>query len=222
LLIQVEAYSDVRPVGVGWYIGDEINYLQGKYNPQNKKIDLSKVTIRQPAKLGTDNDTLSKLRAWFGYSELITLLMKDSSFKTLYSNGLVFTPEIKNESVNEQTKRLDNSKIIVITNGKYSDKINAQHNVYDKDLESSLYIYDTVRRINVIIEVVMYQDGKFIKSPCCNPKLPCTEFRDTGTGKLEPTNNETDNKKTENTQIKSESNINRPKEETSIPNQINK
>lgn len=178
LLITIDAWSDPRPVRKGWYIGKKVEYMEGEINYDNGKITFNPVIIREGDNLNHDNDTLSRLRAYFGYKELMKKLDDDPTFKKYMELGQVLTPEnALNYSGEELDDALNKAKIVILTKGRYFDTVRYSMPRYTTGVSREIYALDTVRRIDVIVDVVMYRDSKFIKSPCCNPNLDCTKIK---------------------------------------------
>ena len=199
LVIQIDAWSDKRPVALGWYIGENVDYYEGTLNQDaadNFSLDLKKVSIKHGNSLNLNNDTLSKLRAYNGYKELLSR-MSDSkkfgdNFNEYLEKGLVLLPDKINESLNNKSNSKDNqelrnmidkAKIIILTKGNYYDPTEYKLPYYAKDADSSLYMLDTVRRVEVIINTMEFSGGALRKSKCCNNNLPCIEFNTAKTGK---------------------------------------
>jgi hypothetical protein len=205
LIIQIGAWSDKRPVALGWYIGDAVDYYEGTLNEDvtdNFSLDFKKVSIKNGNSLNLNNDTLSKLRAFNGYKELLSR-MSDSkkfgnNFKEYLDKGLVLLPEIIKESFGNKSNSKDNqelrnmidkAKIIILTKGNYYDPTEYKLPFYVKDADSSLYMLDTVRRVEVIINTLEFSRGTLRKSKCCNNNLPCIEFNSAKNSKTTGTAN---------------------------------
>lgn len=185
LLIEMFALSDQRDVKRGWYIGDEtIKYTEGEYNERNNQINFKNININPPVvnentktvsaktDLNYNNSTLSELRAWFGYNEIYKRLKKYSSFNE-FPTDKVITPDNPAPSNIE----LNKANIIILTKGKKIDEFSKSHidKYADKNKESSFYLYDTTRRVEIQIRVVNYSEGYLVPSDCCievvvNPK----------------------------------------------------
>jgi hypothetical protein len=199
LIIQIDAWSDKRPVALGWYIGDDVDYYEGTLNENatdNFSLDLKKVSIKHGNSLNLNNDTLSKLRAYSGYKELLSRMSDSkkfgSNFKDYLDKGLVLLPDKMNERLNntsnsqnnqELRNMIDKAKIIILTKGNYYDPTEYKLPYYAKDADSSLYMLDTVRRVEVIINTLEFSGGTLRKSKCCNNNLPCIEFNTAKSGK---------------------------------------
>jgi hypothetical protein len=168
LLIQVMAYSDVRPITKGWYAGNEtVEYLAGSYDGKGGRMNLYNVTIPSGASLvGENNDTLSKLRAYFGYTEIMKRLEKNPIFREYMSRGEVLLPT-KDMTQQEFLKRAETSKIIVLMEGRQIDG-GARPSVSSYSRKSGdYYSLDTVRRVNVVVSRVNIRDGRVEQSSCC-------------------------------------------------------
>lgn len=191
LIISLDAWSDRRPVTRGWYIGDDINYVEGflEENNSNFEIHLNKVEILNKSSLNLNNDTLSRLRAYFGYKELLKVLLDTSKmgreFYDYYHKGLVLHPEDaelnkinlnKTFSIKAIEELIYKSKIIFLTKGNYFDSTQFKVPKYLKGVDSSLFMLDTIRRIDLRINTLYYEAGKLLVSPCCNPNLPCVDY----------------------------------------------
>lgn len=183
LLIEIKALSDKRGVERGWYIGNEnIKYTASFYdrysdriinrmiNIEAPKVDETNKKVTEKTNLGMSNRVLSDLRAWFGYNEIFNRLKKDSEFNSLLNSRKVLTPETKDRD-------LDNYQIIILANGEDVDEYaEAKIKMYDKSRRKlSFFTYDQTRRVEVIISIVSYQNGKIILSDCCNESLEYTE-----------------------------------------------
>ncbi|HYF02722.1 MAG TPA: hypothetical protein VEC36_05055 [Patescibacteria group bacterium] len=171
LLIQVMAYSDARPILRGWYAGTEtVGYLAGSYDAKSGRMNLYNVTIPPGASLvGENNDTLSKLRAYYGYTEIMERLEQNPIFREYMSRGEVLLPT-KDMTQQEFLKRAEQAKIIVLMEGRQIDG-GARPSVpsYSRQ-EGDYYSLDTVRRVNVIVSRVNIRDGRIEQSTCCTPE----------------------------------------------------
>jgi hypothetical protein len=137
-----------------------------------------------------NNDTLSRLRAYYGYLELLNKLLDTASvgtgFYDYYKAGLTLLPDdekLTNTNLNlpfslkSVEELIFKSKIILLAKGNYFDPTEYKIPRYIRDVDSSLFMLDTIRRIDVTINTLQYQAGKLIKSECCNPNLPCVDYR---------------------------------------------
>lgn len=156
LILKLEAYSDIRDAGICYYIGNTVNYIQGKIN-DDKKIELQEITIRNRETLGSDNDNLSKLRVYYGFLELFNRLRNNRKFNEYFNKGLVFYPTVKFNNKEELEKSLEKAKIIILAEGKF----------YDPSKRTDEKDYDPIRRLNLEIKLVEFSNRRVIQSPCC-------------------------------------------------------
>ncbi|MFA7625710.1 MAG: hypothetical protein WCZ17_01570 [Candidatus Kapaibacterium sp.] len=193
LIISLDAWSDRRPVKKGWYIGENIAYVEGSLheNIRDYDVEFHKLFIEDKSSLSFNNDTLSRLRAYYGYKALLEKLLDTTSvgkgFYDYYQSGLTLLPDDeklyqinlnKPFSLKSVEELIFKSKIIILAKGNYFDSTEYKIPRYIRDVDSSLFMLDTIRRIDVRINSLQYQAGKLIKSPCCNENLPCLEYRD--------------------------------------------
>lgn len=191
LIIQIRGYSDFRQIYKGYYIPNPdgkystIKYISSSYNSDlgklesyNKNTYPEYVTIKPNASLvGADNDTLSKLRAFFGYRELLPLLHKSKLFNKYSDMGLVFYPDssaIQLSGINQSSfeRMLEKYKIIILVEGRMVDASLIPSEKQYKNRIDDYYPLDSIRRIDVIVNIIDYVDGKVIKSECCSKKQP--------------------------------------------------
>ncbi len=161
VLVKLEAYSDIRDAGSCNYIGNKIEFIHGSVS-SSKIISLSDVKISSGASLNSDNDNLSKLRVYFGFQELMKRLRWDDNFMRYLKEGLVFYPTLEFDNEEERQKALDKAKIIIIAEGKKADP----------QVKSDETDYDSIRRLNLHIDLIRIENMNIIISPCCNPKIP--------------------------------------------------
>ncbi len=189
LIISLDAWSDKRPVRRGWYIGDDVDYYEGVLHESASQYDVSfkKVSIQSGDLLNMNNDTLSKLRAYYGYHELITRLLDTkkfgSSFYDYFAQGKVLLPDNRSLGSNKSNvgtfdpqASIENAKIILLIKGNYFDPTEFKIPKYIRNVDSSLYMLDTIRRIDLRINNLYFQAGKLVESPCCNKSLPCLDY----------------------------------------------
>ncbi|MBE2188756.1 MAG: hypothetical protein IAE98_04740 [Candidatus Kapabacteria bacterium] len=189
LIISLDAWSDKRPVRRGWYIGDEVEYYEGVLHESVSHYDVTfkKVSIQSGDLLNLNNDTLSKLRAYYGYHELITRLLDTkkfgSAFYDYFEQGKVLLPDnralgsnVSNVGAFDPQSRIENAKIIFLIKGNYFDPTEFKIPKYIRNVDSSLYMLDTIRRIDLRINNLYYLAGKLVESPCCNKALPCLDY----------------------------------------------
>lgn len=191
LIISLDAWSDRRPVKRGWYIGDDVNYVEGRLTQglRDYDLDFHKVMIADRSSLNKNNDTLSRLRAFYSYRELLKKLLDTASIGTgfydFYKKGLTLLPDDdkllesnlnKPFSLKSIEELIFNSKIVILAKGNYFDPTEYKVPQYIRGVDSSLFMLDTIRRIDVRINTLEYQAGKLIKSNCCNEFLPCVDY----------------------------------------------
>lgn len=163
ILVKLEAYSDIRDAGLCYYIGSPVEYISGVSDKDTKKISLKKISLKNQATLGDDNDNLSKLRVFYGFNELLKRLRWDEKFAKYMKEGLVFYPTQEFKSDEEMQKALAKAKIIILAEGKR----------YDPTTKKDEKDYDEVRRLNLYIDLIKYEGGTIEHSPCCNPAAEC-------------------------------------------------
>lgn len=162
LFITMEAFSDKRGAGDCEYIGPDVSFnnLSFNYNTNLEiptLIKIEKEAVKNKSSLGTDNENLSKLRAYYGFKELLNTLMKNKEFRELYRSGRVYDPT-NNMSENDIYKQIENCDIIFTTYGKGIDPT-------DKNYVTE---YDKVRRLNLKIDILEYENGKVSTNSCCS------------------------------------------------------
>lgn len=171
LIVTIKAYSDLRPIIKGTYLGDEtVKYITASYDSaSNQIVNISKVIISSMSSLeGESNDMLSKLRAFFGYREIINRLKKQDNFKYYYDKGWVLFPDEYN-STEQYKAAFDKAKIIILVEGKQIDlSVKARKMGYVGESDDYT-VYDPVRRIDVDIRRVEWDGVKFIRPQCCKP-----------------------------------------------------
>ena len=156
LLLKLEAYSDRRDASVCYYIGNTVEYLQGKENPDGS-ILLSNEKITNNATLSNNNENLSKLRVFNGFRELFDRLKMNPKFVEYLNKGLVFYPTMKFNSDEERDAALEKAKIIILAEGKF----------YDQSVMENEEDYDPIRRLNLVIKMIQFNAGRIIPSDCC-------------------------------------------------------
>ncbi len=169
LFIQVNAYSDIRPVIRGTYLGNKkIQYIAASLDDDMKNIRTNPVNIAPGASLrGQSNDTLSKLRAYFGYNILLKILKSDSLFNSYLERGLVLLPDSV-PSQEEFNNKLAGSKIIFLVEGRRTDPEGTFSIPGYVRKQGDYYGLDEIRRINVVVNRLEYIDGNFNIDPCCS------------------------------------------------------
>jgi len=172
LLITINAFSDIRPVQRGIYLGDEkIQYMASAYDSASHSIiNIENIIIESGASLeDTLNDYLSKLRAYFGYNEIFKRLLDNDNFKYYYDNGYVLNP-LEIDSKEEYMRAFEKAKIIFLVEGRQVDEnVKAKKMGYVGE-PGDYKTYDPVRRIDVIIKRVEWVGGELIRPDCCQPE----------------------------------------------------
>jgi len=172
LVIQINAYSDIRSIERGWYSGSEtVRYVAGWLDTRAGSIALEDVEVRPGASLvSQNNDTLSKLRAWFGYRELLNRLERSEHWSRLVAQGAVVLP---NEAANSSAYRaaLNGARIIVLVGGLEVDTSQRPDvEGYAGKRDEDYYSLDDVRRIDVRVNRMEWVNGKLVVSSCCVPR----------------------------------------------------
>ncbi len=156
LFLKLEAYSDVRDAAVCYYIGNTVEYMQGKENPDGS-ILLTNEKITNNATLSNDNENLSKLRVYNGFRELFDRLRYNQKFMEYLNKGLVFYPTMKFNSEEERNAAIEKAKIIILAEGKF----------YDQTIKDDEKDYDPIRRLNLVVKMIQFNAGRIIPSECC-------------------------------------------------------
>ncbi len=169
LVIQVLAYSDIRPIVRGQYIGGEtVRYVGGSYDSSSSGVKLHNVEVAPGASLVSEsNDTLSKLRVYYGYQELIGRLRKYPAFEQLVADGTILLPV--GLSPGEYRTRMENAKILVMMEGRYADRSEQPSVSGYTGRGDDFYALDDIRRMDVLVNRLEYINGRLMKSPCCTP-----------------------------------------------------
>jgi len=170
LIIATAAYSDIRPIIRGDYRGSvPIRYVAGSYDSTRGQLHVYTVEILPRARLvGQDNDTLSKLRAYFGFQELLNRLLQDSLFAALRRQGAVLLPTDV-ASAEEFLQRARHATIIMLTEGRQYDPTVVPRKAGYIDRVDDYYELDIVRRLDVFVDVVEEHGPLLRKPPCCTP-----------------------------------------------------
>jgi|Laugresu1bdmlbdd_1035124.scaffolds.fasta_scaffold00996_6 hypothetical protein len=169
VIITMTAYSDIRPIGNGTFISDEqVKYISSAFDTVKYQFaNTQAIDIKSGASLiGEDNDTLSKLRAYYGYKAVMNELSKDSLFATLLAKGLVVTPT-DDFSINQYDQKVKKARIIVMAEGKYVDtSVNPEVAKYKRS-ENSYYDLDGVRRVDVSVRLINLRPDLYAFPDCC-------------------------------------------------------
>jgi hypothetical protein len=170
LIITTAAYSDFRPILRGDYRGTEtISYIGGAYDSATGQLRVYPVVIRPGASLvGADNDTLSELRAYFGFRELLSRLQRDSLFARLLREGTILLPT-DTRSAEEFLDRARRASVIFLTEGRNYDPTVIPRRRGYLDRVEDYYELDIVRRLDVFVDIVEQQGPLLRRPPCCAP-----------------------------------------------------
>lgn len=182
LVIECMAFSDRRPVTHGWYIGENVDYIQGELQIwPDYRFNTKPITIRELDDLDRTNETLSDLRAWFGYKELknrLDVLKADDNGKTLFEHFAtdeVITPETLGLETREKfMQRVKDAKLIVLAKGYKADPFRVDSSGYINNSRTVVdyYDYDPIRRVNVRVRIIEMMDDAIIPNDCCTePKI---------------------------------------------------
>lgn len=170
LIIQIQAYSDRRPIEKGTYIGDNISFTEGEYNSTDKTFAIKNVSIENGATLvGESNEVLSQLRVYNGYKEVISRLIESGKYpliNTLHKDGKLLLP---NDVVTqtEFEKKLEKAEIVIVAKGKYFDENVASTVKGYVGKDGDFRTYDDVRRVDLRVDRIEIVGGKIIKTNCC-------------------------------------------------------
>lgn len=169
LIISMRAYSDIRPINVGRFISDSaIRYVSTSFDDKGQNFTSpTYVSVAPGAKLvGENNDTLSKLRAYFGYQTVYAKLSQDSLMRSLREKGLVLLPTDA-RSPEEYTRLMKTARVIVLAEGRYVDtSVNPEIKAY-KSGDSNYYDLDGVRRVDVHVRRINLRNDQWILPECC-------------------------------------------------------
>ncbi len=169
VIVSMMAYSDVRPIMAGRFISDtSIRYIAASYDSVRQEFVDPISTIIAPGSslVGTDNDTLSKLRAYYGYTAAMEKLAKDSLLASLRARGLVVLPT--DATTPEQYQRLlQGARVIVLAEGRKVDmSVKPKTRAYVGD-EDDYYDLDAVRRVDVHVRRVDLRSASWVVPECC-------------------------------------------------------
>jgi len=169
VIITMTAYSDIRPIGNGTYISDnDVKYVSSAFDTVNYQFsNAQSIDIKSGASLkGEDNDTLSKLRAYYGYQAVMNELAKDSLFSVLKSKGMVITPT-DGFNANQYDEKIKKARVIVLAEGKYVDTSVIPEVSGYKRSENSYYDLDSVRRVDVSVRLINLRPDLYAFPDCC-------------------------------------------------------
>jgi hypothetical protein len=111
------------------------------------------------------NTNLSRLRAWFGYKEVIDRLTDSEIFNRYLQNGKVALPDNKVD--------YDDADVIIITRGKREDgDVEDPKNPYpsaNNPTGNGFFDYDKIRRIEIQCRLLFEKEKKMEENYCCDP-----------------------------------------------------
>lgn len=169
MIISMMAYSDLRPIKVGRFKSDTtIRYIAASYDSVGQSFGIPQSVIIRPGAslVGTDNDTLSKLRAYFGYDAVHDVLQQDSLYAALRANGLVVVPTDALTPA-EYLERVRSARVIVLAEGRKVDMtVKPQVRAYVGD-DDDYYSLDAVRRVDIIVRRIDLRAPAYVIPECC-------------------------------------------------------
>jgi hypothetical protein len=194
LFIRVEAWSDFRPVCCGWYIAKNdkektINFAEcsniNDFDGEMPKFE--SFIIKDGQALGSRNNVLSQLRAYFGYMELYNRMLENPNFKKYADKGEVLLPhDLVDGNGNLLAQemldyRISKSRIIFITKGYDTNPVDEKPWYFPKYIitpEDAIKIekqrgevtqdeLSEVRTIQVFSKIRKYEKGIGFTKKCC-------------------------------------------------------
>ncbi len=169
VIISMMAYSDVRPIMAGRFISDtSIRYIAASYDSVRQTFlePISTSIAPGSSLVGSDNDTLSKLRAYFGYTAVMDKLAKDSLLTSLRAQGLVVLPTDAT-TPEEYERLLQGARVIVLAEGRKVDmSVKPKTHAYVGD-DDDYYDLDAVRRVDVHVRRVDLRSRSWVVPECC-------------------------------------------------------
>jgi hypothetical protein len=168
-IVSMLAYSDFRKIDVGQFISDtSIAYVATSYDSVSRRImPGARVLIRPDADLrGTDNETLSKLRAYFGYRAVYERLERDSLFRDLQRKGLVLLPDATMDPA-EYDKRIKSARVVLLAEGRRVDSSDKPRKQVYGNGDDDLYKLDWKRRVDVQVRRVRLNGEAWVEPECC-------------------------------------------------------
>jgi hypothetical protein len=169
LIVSMRAYSDIRPISVGKFISDSsIRYVATSFDEGGQNFTKpTYVSVAPGATLvGDNNDTLSKLRAYYGFQAVYAKLSQDSLLRSLRAQGLVLLPTDANSAA-EYERMMKTARVIVLAEGRYVDtSVNPEIKSYQAG-ENSYYDLDGVRRVDVHVRRVNLRNDQWVLPECC-------------------------------------------------------
>jgi len=168
------AYRGSEYLGDGKFKTEQVKIVPPKVNETTKtveeilncSIDLNEKG-NNGTKLGINSDktelntNLSRLRAWFGYKEVIKRLNDSDEFKRYLNKGKVALPD---NNVN-----YDDAEIIIITRGRRIDIIDPKYSYPEANNPNGqgFYDFDQIRRVEIRIRLLMDDKTEQNKDFCC-------------------------------------------------------
>ena len=170
LIIQIQAYSDRRPIEKGTYIGENVSFTEGEYNSIDKTFAIKNINIENGATLvGESNEILSQLRVYNGYKEVLSRLFESEKYSyinQLHKEGKLLLPDDVT-SQSDFEKKLEKAEIVIVAKGKYFDENVASTVKGYVGKEGDFRTYDDVRRVDLRVDRIEIIGGKIIKTNCC-------------------------------------------------------
>mgnify|MGYP006286977607 CR=1 FL=1 len=172
LFIIINAYSDIRPIESSEFISDTaIHYVASSFDTNTTVIEnIYKVKVNPGESLdGASNDVLSKLRAYFGYIEVLERFKQCDLFNDYINNNEVLFPHLIS-SADQFREQYARSKIIFLIEGRQVDPTVTPDIPGYVGKPDDYKKLDKVRRIDVILKRVLSSSVEDIKNPeCCRP-----------------------------------------------------
>ena len=168
-IVSMLAFSDYRPINLGEFVSDtSIAYVATSYDSVSRRImPGSRVLIEPGADLrGKDNDTLSKLRAYFGYRAVYERLERDSLFRVLHQKGLVLLPDATMDPA-EYDKRIKSARVVLLAEGRRVDATAIPRNRGYGKGDDDFYKLDWIRRVDVQVRRVRLNGEAWVDPECC-------------------------------------------------------
>ncbi len=182
LIVEIIALSDFRPIHPSVRYApldkqhEHVRYVAGRYDSASRQISLEHVQVQSGAWLGgyqagdmsraDNNDTLSKLRAYFGYQEILKRMRKDKSFRQLEKENMILFADQESD-VEEYRKKFGSRAIILLMKGEQIDRTNPSSREQQEYDRSMYFQYAGVRRLDVKVHQVTFAGTIFIESDCC-------------------------------------------------------
>lgn len=169
VVISMLAYSDIREIRLGTFFSDStVSYIASSYDTVSHGIRPPTVVEIRPGTslVSKSNDTLSKLRAYYGYRTVWEQLRRDSLVAELEKRGLILVPD-QCRIVAEYEAKKATARIILLAEGRFYDgDVIARERGYGKGRDNYRK-YDWVRRVDVVVRRISMKDGVVTQQPCC-------------------------------------------------------